>query len=123
MTEQALNSSLDQDAKSPSQRSNAHLVYILQAVGFLIGITFIAGVIVNYVKKNELTDPVVISHFRWQIRTFWFSALWTIIGSVLAVVVVGYFVVLANVIWTIYRVVRGWLRLNDGLAMYENKAK
>lgn len=122
MTEQAVNNSLDQEAKNSSQMKNAQLVYILQAVGFLIGITFVAGVIVNYVKKNELTDPVEISHFRWQIRTFWFSVLWTIIGSVLAVVFIGYFVVLANVIWTIYRVVRGWLRLNDGLAMYENKA-
>ena len=77
-----------------------------------------AAVIVNYVKRDELTSELQKSHFRWQMRTFWFSLLWTVVGGILAFVVVGYFIILANIAWTIYRVVGGWLRLNDGKPMY-----
>ncbi len=101
-----------------SEKGDVTLVYILQAVGFFFGVTFLAAVIVNYVKKDDVRSEIARSHFRWQIRTFWFSALWCVVGTVLAFVVVGYFIILANVCWTLYRVIRGWLRLNDGKPAY-----
>lgn len=58
------------------------------------------------------------SHFRWQIRTFWFGLLWSVIGLIAAFVVIGYFLLIANAIWIIYRIVKGWLRLADGKEMY-----
>jgi uncharacterized membrane protein len=57
------------------------------------------------------------SHFRWQIRTFWFGLLWGVIGAALLLVLVGYFVLLADAIWIIYRVVKGWLNLSDNRPM------
>lgn len=117
MTEQAVVT----DATTQSEGRVTQLVYILQALGLVVGITFLAAVIVNYVKRGELTSELQKSHFRWQIRTFWFSLLWMVIGSVLAVVVVGYFIVIANLVWTIFRIARGWLRLNDGKPMYVAK--
>ena len=94
------------------------VVYALEAVSLLIGLTFIVAVIVNYVKKADVEGTWLASHFRWQMRTFWFSLLWTLLGLLTALIVVGYFILLANVIWVIYRVVRGWLALNDGKPMY-----
>ncbi|CAM5786794.1 DUF4870 family protein [Castellaniella caeni] len=95
------------------------LVYILQAVGmFLGGLPILVGIIINYVKRDDVRGTLWESHFRWQIRTFWFSLLWTVVGFVLMFVVVGWLVLVANTVWTIYRAVKGWLYLNDGKAMY-----
>jgi uncharacterized membrane protein len=96
------------------------VVYALQAVSFFIGITFIAGVIVNYLKKAEVEGTWLESHFRWQIRTFWFSVLWSIIGFVLVFVLIGYLVLAADALWVIYRIVRGWINLSEGKAMYKD---
>lgn len=96
------------------------VVYALQAASFFIGITFIAGVIVNYIKKTAVEGTWLESHFRWQIRTFWFSVLWSIIGFVLVFVLIGYLVLAADALWVIYRIVRGWINLSEGKAMYKD---
>ena len=58
------------------------------------------------------------SHFRWQIRTFWFAVLWVVIAVVLFVTVIGiplaWLIVVVTGVWVLYRIVRGWLALNDG---------
>lgn len=97
------------------------LVYILQAVGIVSGITFIAGIIVNYLKCDEVKGTLAESHFRWQIRTFWFGLLWGVLGMILTMLVIGFLVVLANAIWMIYRIVKGWLALNAGQPMYADE--
>jgi len=94
------------------------IVYALQAVSFFIGITFIAAVILNYVKKDDVQGTWLASHFDWQIRTFWFGLLWGIIGVVTFFLVIGYFILIANAIWIIYRIIKGWLRLSEGKTMY-----
>jgi len=58
-----------------SAKRSATIVYALQAISFFLAVTFIAAVIVNYVKKKDVEDTWVVSHFRWQIRTFWFGVL------------------------------------------------
>jgi uncharacterized membrane protein len=90
------------------------VVYVLQALGFLNGITWIVAVVINYVKKEEVQGTWLESHFRWQIRTFWFGLLWGVIGGLLALVLVGFVVLVAAGIWIIYRIVKGWLYLMDG---------
>ena len=104
----------DQQIKDLTQ-----LVYVLQAACFLLGITYIVAVIVNYVKRDSVRGTWVESHFRWQIRTFWFSALWFVVGCLTLVIIVGGFILAANCIWVIYRIVRGWLALNEKQPMYQ----
>jgi uncharacterized membrane protein len=94
------------------------VVYALQALSFLLGITWIVGVIVNYVKREDVAGTFLASHFRWQIRTFWFGLLWCVLGVIMLLILVGYFVLVADAIWIIYRIVKGWLRLNDRKEMY-----
>jgi uncharacterized membrane protein len=95
-------------------RDLALLVYILQAVGFFIGITWIVAVIVNYVKRDDVRGTLAESHFDWQIRTFWASLIGWIVGAITALILIGWLILLAVAIWAIYRVVKGWLALNDG---------
>jgi uncharacterized membrane protein len=93
------------------------VVYALQAVGFMVGLTWIVAVVVNYVKKEDLAGTWLESHCRWQIRTFWFGLLWGVIGGILSLVLVGFIVLFADGVWIIYRIVKGWLNLNDGKPM------
>jgi len=91
----------------------ATVVYALQAAGFFVGITWIIAVIVDYVKRDDAKGSWLESHFTWQIRTFWWGLLWGVIGGVLLLVLVGYLVLVANAVWIIYRIVKGWLRLAE----------
>ena len=106
------------DEKEKSAKTITTVVYVLQAVSFFVGITFLAAVIVNYMKISDVRETRSESHFRWQIRTFWFGLLWSVIGIILMFVIVGYFIFIVNVIWIMYRVIKGWLRLADGKEMY-----
>ena len=100
-------------ADEKSLKTLTMVVYALQALGFLNGITWIVAVIINYVKKDEVRGSWLESHFRWQIRTFWWGLLWGVIGTVLVLVLVGWLILAAVSIWIIYRIVKGWLYLND----------
>ena len=94
------------------------LVYALQAFGIVLGVTFIAGVIINYLKKDLAKGTIYESHFRWQLRSFWFGTPWIVIGVFTSLFLVGYFILIANSIWMKYRIVKGWMALNDGKEMY-----
>ena len=90
------------------------VVYALQALSFLWGVTAIIGVIIAYVKRDDAAGTLYASHFDWQIRSFWWALLWGVVGIVLAFVLVGFFILFATWVWMIYRVVKGWLKLNEG---------
>ncbi|MCX7151610.1 MAG: hypothetical protein NT115_03560 [Proteobacteria bacterium] len=106
-----------------------HVIYALHAVSVLSGMltpvtivsAFATGwpsiiaVILNYIKRDDARGTFLESHFRWQIRTFWFTLMWlgiillfwlTLLGIPIAIImsfVVG--------VWVLYRVLRGWLTL------------
>ena len=103
-------------------RKYAYAVYILQAVGFLILITPVIGVIVNYIKDDDVRGTWLESHFAWQKATFWWGLLWLVIGSGLTLILIGYLVVPVVVIWLIYRIARGWISLVDGQEMYLDRS-
>lgn len=93
-------------------------VYILQLVGFLFPLLWIVGVIINYVKRSDLETTWLISHNRWQIRTFWFSLLWYVVGSILLLIVIGYAVLVLNSLWLLYRCIKGLIYLYDRKDVY-----
>jgi uncharacterized membrane protein len=115
--------------------SYTHIIYALHSLSVLIGVTsawtivgsFIFGlpsiiaVIMNYARQPEVRGTFLESHFRWQIRTFWFAFLWVLVILALSLplmlILVGFFTlgigyVLLG-IWVIYRIIRGWLALRD----------
>ncbi len=102
----------------------ATVVYALQAVSFfMVGITFLIGLMVNYVNQSAARNTWLQSHFRWQIRTFWFGLMWALLGIPITFITFGvgtYVVYMALLVWLIYRIAKGWLRLNDGKEMYVN---
>lgn len=97
-----------------SLKTVATVVYALQAAGFFIGITWIVAIVVDYVKKDDAKGTWLESHFSWQIRTFWWGLLWAVIGAITFIIIVGWFILVADAIWIIYRIVKGWLNLVEG---------
>jgi uncharacterized membrane protein len=95
------------------------VVYLLQALSFLWGLTAIVAVIVNYVKRDDARGTVFESHFDWQIRTFWWGLLWAVLGMLLIVAAgLGFLVMFVAWIWAVYRVVKGWLKLTENKPVY-----
>lgn len=93
----------------------------LIVTAFLSGWPSLIAVLINYVKRSDVRGTWLDSHFSWQIRTFWFTLLWIVIAFVLTVTVVlipiALVIAMMVGVWILYRMVRGLLRLNDGLPM------
>ena len=121
---------------SPDERSLVnwtHLIYGLHAFSLLTGIfgtatvvgMFLTGwpsliaVILNYVKRSDVRGTWLESHFRWQIRTFWFGLLWILLCILFVFMTLGLGMLVVWIpvglvaLWFIYRIARGWIALND----------
>jgi len=95
-------------------RTLTHVLYALYAVHWLTGgVTGLIAIIINYVKRADALGTPYDAHFEWQIRTFWRALIAYVIGIALLVVGVGFLVLGAVWIWTLYRIIKGWLYLND----------
>jgi uncharacterized membrane protein len=121
---------------APALVNVINLVYALHALSLLVGVmtaativgAFVFGVpsiiavVINYLKRDEARGTFLESHFRWQIRTFWFALLWCMIGGMLFATFIGIPLAVAVFLtaggWVIYRIARGWLALRDGKPMY-----
>jgi uncharacterized membrane protein len=127
------------EAQSSTVRK-MHIIYALHALGlvlgafgaatvigsFLFGWPSIIAVVVSYIYRGDARGTWLESHFTWAIRTFWMAL---IIAAVIALIsaplvllfglgVVTWLVGFAILgLWAIYRIARGWLRLNDKQAM------
>lgn len=115
-----------------------HAIYALHAFSLLTGVlgaativgAFLTGwpsliaVILNYVKRGDVRGTWLESHFRWQIRTFWYGLLWVALCLLFVVITLGIGMVIAWIplfvvgLWFIYRVARGWLALKEHRPMY-----
>jgi uncharacterized membrane protein len=108
---------MDQDVEKA--RNITQIIYFLYAASIFAGISAIVAIIVNYVKRDDVAGTWLESHFRWQIRTFWFSIMWGVIGMITSVIGVGIVVFIAAGIWAIYRIVKGMLNFYDNKPMYQ----
>ena len=115
-----------------------HVIYALHAFSLITGIigaatvvgAFLTGwpsilaVILNYAKRSEVRGAWLESHFRWQIRTFWFGLLWVTLCALFIIATLGIGLLIAWLplslvgLWFIYRIARGWLRLMEHRPMY-----
>ena len=116
-------------------RAWAHVMYGLHALSALSGImtsativgAFVFGwpsiiaIIINYVTRANVRGTWLDTHWRWQLRSFWFAALWLFVAGVLAATFIGIpaaiMVIVFTGLWVLYRVIRGWLALLDRRSM------
>ncbi|MHB1358474.1 MAG: DUF4870 family protein [Rhodocyclaceae bacterium] len=111
------------------QRAWCHVMYGLHAISALSGImtsasiigAFVFGwpsiiaVIINYVTRANVRGSWLDTHWRWQLRSFWYAALWMLVAGLLAVTLIGIpaaiLVIAVTGFWVLYRVIRGWVAL------------
>ncbi len=120
---------------APGLLRTTHMVYALHALGlvigavgaasvlgmFLFGWPSIIAVIINYARRSAVRGTWLESHFRWQIRTFWFALAWAVLLALvsfpLAFVIIGIGTWVVGLLllsaWAIYRIARGWLALKS----------
>jgi uncharacterized membrane protein len=109
---------VSEEARLKSLKNLAQLVYLLYALMFFTGgLTAIAGVMLDYIRREEVAGTWLEGHFRWQIRTFWFGLLWTAVGIATYLLLVGIAILFANTCWIIYRIIKGWLNLSENKPM------
>ncbi len=109
-----------------SEKNLAMLIYVLYAACFFSGASFFIAFVINYIKRGDIQDPIIKSHYDWQIGSAWvflFGFILSVIGvltttfifrgSPIAMLIAG-FLVVANGLWFLYCIIKGLLRLNDG---------
>ncbi len=119
------------EAPSQGMVTLTHLIYALHAIAlfsgiatsativgsFVSGVPSIVAVILNYVKRDAVRGTWLDTHFRWQIRTFWFAFVWIVIAYFMFITIIGiplFFAIIAVAgLWVLYRVVRGWINLSN----------
>lgn len=113
----------------PSLIQLTHFIYGLHAIAVLVGVTsaatvaggFVFGlpslcaVLLNYLKRGDVNGTWLESHFRWQIRTFWFTLAWLFVYGLLIITIIGiplaWILIAILGLWVGYRVIRGWSAL------------
>ncbi len=123
-------------APSASLMSTTLLIYALYGIaavagllssGFpliapFFGVLGIVAVIIAYVKRTDAAGTWLASHYRWLIRTFWFSMLWAALGMLILVMLgliligipIAFGIWFAATIWIVYRIVRGYILFKEG---------
>jgi len=96
-----------------------YVVYILQALSFVFLITAVAGIIINYIKEDDVKGSWLESHFEWQKRTFWYGLLWMVLGFLSFFLLIQWVILPIVAIWLVYRIAKGWIYLVDGKELYK----
>jgi len=114
--------------KDRSLRTIGHISYALHlivAIGAVLPgvqagvVLLIVAFILDLVKKDDAAGTWQESHFRWRIRSvLWAGGLYLLTAPLwLLLVAPGWIAWVLISIWFLYRIVRGWLNLNNRVAM------
>ncbi|MEO8384706.1 MAG: hypothetical protein ABI583_05660 [Betaproteobacteria bacterium] len=102
----------------------AHVLYGLHALAPFTMLTLaVVAMIIGAVKRDEVRDTWMETHFSWLSRTFWWGLLcWVLaLGAyfIISFVTLGVGALFAWIfpaavfVWYLYRVFVGWLRLGN----------
>lgn len=110
--------------RESSLRTVGHISYALHAIVAVAAVLpgaqvsvllLVAAFVLDLVKRGEAVGSWQESHFRWRIRSVvWAAVLYVVTFPLwLLLLVPGWIAWAVISIWFLYRVVRGWLALND----------
>ena len=115
-----------------------HLTYLLYVVSyFTAGLLWIVPIAMNYLKRREADGSWLATHFDWQIKTFWYSIVFFVVGTMMVIfslgglgisifadnghamagslglLITGFMLIGVTFLWHLYRIIRGWIALAD----------
>ncbi|MEI9931527.1 MAG: hypothetical protein WDM89_13570 [Rhizomicrobium sp.] len=82
---------------------------------FLVGLPFlhmptVAGVILAYIKRDDVRGTIWESHFDNMISTFWIALVVGIAAIPLCFILIGIPIEIGIFIWFLYRTIKGLIR-------------
>ncbi|MFD0966229.1 DUF4870 family protein [Seminibacterium arietis] len=89
------------------------ITYGTFAISLFLPFIAIVGVILAYMKREEVANTIYANHLNYLIRTFWGSIIGGIIGFILSIILVGYVVLFIVSIWYIFRIIYGFIKLTN----------
>jgi uncharacterized membrane protein len=110
--EAAMTLSCETQRPAVSDETLAVVVYLLYCAGYFTGISALIGVIIAHLKVHG-SDPVLQSHYRFQIRTFWIGLLYLAIGLPLCLFLIGLPILGWWLIWSLIRIVKGFILVSE----------
>ena len=99
-------------SQAASLKQTTIIVYALYLVNLAIPFLGIIGVIIAYVKRNDAPAGPV-SHFTYQIHTFWIGLLYAVIVTALCFVLIGFLFIPVWLIWYAARNIIGLIRATE----------
>lgn len=94
-------------------KNNALAAYALMVLGMFTGIFWFIGAIWAMVKKDDALNTPYYDHYSNIITTFWWGLIWTVIGMITWMLVVGVFICGIVWIWVIYRIIKGLAKITS----------
>ncbi|MFT6986804.1 MAG: putative membrane protein [Psychromonas sp.] len=116
--QQSTNQPVLLSSQDDAAKTHALIAYGLMVAGLFTGIFWIIGAVWAMVKKDEASGTLFEDHYSNIIKTFWWGLGLSIVGFLLAFVIVGYFLLLAVWIWSIYRIIKGLARITSNKRYY-----
>lgn len=107
------------DSNVEHNKKVTYIIYGLYFASLFLGVTAIVALIANYIKRGSVQGTYLESHFTWQIKTFWWSLILYVVSVLTLAVGIGFLFLIGTSIWFIYRIVKGFVYLNDEKAMYQ----
>ena len=112
-------------AEPPPGTGITNVLYLLHGLApFTAWLLAPIAILIGMFTRDQVRGTYLESHYSWLSRTFWWGLLWIVVCGVvtgiLILTVVGIILIWIPwsilFIWYLYRVIRGWLQLNDGKA-------
>jgi len=95
----------------PVSTTTPKLIYILFLANIIVPFLGLIGVVMAYVNKADAPEWLQ-THYQFQIRTFWIGLLYVMVGAILSVIIIGWFIILFTIVWMIVRCVKGMKSLD-----------
>jgi uncharacterized membrane protein len=101
----------------------ARILYLVHGATFFfsLGLLSFLPLIVNYIKRPDTVGTLVHSHHTWMIRSFWIYIICLFVAILLAITLIGiplaWLLGLGAWLWKAYRLIRGFVDLNNNRAM------
>ena len=93
------------------------IVSILYLSSFVLGITGLIGVILAFVWQGEPHEDWEATHYQYLINTLWIGLVGSVVGVVLTIVLVGFFILLAVMALVVVRSVLSLINAQKRQAM------
>lgn len=108
--------------KLKSLKNITAIVYLCQVLGFgFFGIPILIGVVLNYLKRDDVQGTWLESHFNWQVKTAYIVLALLAISGLTLDFGLGIFILLGTVVWMVYRIALGWYALNANQPIMEKQ--